>query len=137
MLEAQRAVLPSQRARSHPWSPALVQAQKKKGLAASLLLLLTNNQLISPCIERRFRRNASNIDPTWEIPPLTPHNIQKLAHETNKFAKKQLNKAKKLRKQHLDRQCMDMVDTVTSADREKAIKHIIKLERIKMKHKAI
>mmetsp|Transcript_4760 Transcript_4760/g.7241 ORF Transcript_4760/g.7241 Transcript_4760/m.7241 type:complete len:91 (+) Transcript_4760:1033-1305(+) len=72
MLAAQRAVLPSQHAQSHPWSPALVQAQKKKGLAANLLSMLTINQPISPSVERRFRRNAFTIDPTWDIPPLTP-----------------------------------------------------------------
>ena len=32
---------------------------------------------------------------------------------------------------------MEMVDEVASADRELAIRHIIKLERIKMKHRAI
>jgi len=52
MLEAQQAVLPSQRARSHPWSLALVQAQKKKGLTANLLALLTNKRPITPRIER-------------------------------------------------------------------------------------
>ena len=70
-------------------------------------------------------------------PPLTPHNIQKLAYDTNKFAKKQLHQAKDIRKQHLEKRRMEMVDKASSADREMAIKHIIKLERIKMKHRAI
>jgi len=42
-----------------------------------------------------------------------------------------------LRKQHLEQRRLEMVDSVSSADREMAIKQIIKLERIKMKHQAI
>jgi len=52
MLAAQRAVLPSKCARSHPWSPILVQAQKKKGLAANLPSLVKANRPSSPCIEQ-------------------------------------------------------------------------------------
>ena len=137
MLEAQQAVLPSQRARSHPWSPALIQAQRKKGLTANLLSILSHGRQITPRIERRFRRNATAIDPTWEIPQLSPHSIRNMAHDTNKYAKKQLHLAAELRNKHLEERRMKMAEAATSAGREEALKTIIKKERTKMKHRAI
>mmetsp|Transcript_26756 Transcript_26756/g.41509 ORF Transcript_26756/g.41509 Transcript_26756/m.41509 type:complete len:88 (+) Transcript_26756:151-414(+) len=47
MLQADQAISPSNQARSHSWSPSLVQAQKKKGLTTNLLSLVNANQHIS------------------------------------------------------------------------------------------
>jgi len=75
MLRAEKSVLPSKRALSHPWSPALVMAQKKKGLIANLLSILGARNAPSPRIVRRFHRNVHAIDPTWVVPPLSPSSI--------------------------------------------------------------
>ena len=58
MLQAQQSIMPSKKAPSHPWSPALVMAQRKKGLVSNLLSALQSNiRLICTAI-RWFLRNA-------------------------------------------------------------------------------
>lgn len=121
MLQAERSIMPSKRACSHPWSPALIAAQRKKGLVSNLLSVMNNNIPICHRIEHRFLRNARAIDPTWELPSITFSNIQRLAHDTTKEAKKALHQAQLLRRQHLDDLRSQQLDSVTSAGREEAL----------------
>eukprot|EP00814_Leptocylindrus_danicus_P011927 CAMPEP_0116049290 /NCGR_PEP_ID=MMETSP0321-20121206/30087_1 /TAXON_ID=163516 /ORGANISM="Leptocylindrus danicus var. danicus, Strain B650" /LENGTH=205 /DNA_ID=CAMNT_0003531709 /DNA_START=1672 /DNA_END=2289 /DNA_ORIENTATION=- len=86
IVRAEKSVMPSKWALSHPWLPVLVMAQKKKGLLANLLSILGAQNAISPRITRRFHRNAHAIDPTWEVPPLSPSSIQQMAHDATKHA---------------------------------------------------
>eukprot|EP00814_Leptocylindrus_danicus_P021620 CAMPEP_0116023806 /NCGR_PEP_ID=MMETSP0321-20121206/11871_1 /TAXON_ID=163516 /ORGANISM="Leptocylindrus danicus var. danicus, Strain B650" /LENGTH=136 /DNA_ID=CAMNT_0003495277 /DNA_START=461 /DNA_END=867 /DNA_ORIENTATION=+ len=86
MLQAEWSIIPSKRACSHPWSPALIAAQRKKGLVSNLLLVMKSPIPICQHIESRFLRNARAIDPSWELPSITFSNIQRLAHDTTKDA---------------------------------------------------
>ena len=93
MLQAERSIMPSKRACSHPWSPALVMAQRKKGLVSNLLSAMLANKTIHRRVINRFHRNAMTIDPTWDLPPLTIANVQRLAHDTSQDATKHLHQA--------------------------------------------
>ena len=115
MLQAERSIMPSKRACSNPWSPALITAQQKKGLVSNLLSVIKSPIPICQRIESRFLRNARAIDPSWELPSITFANIQRLAHDTTKDAKKALHQAHLLRRQHLDDLRAQQIDTVTSA----------------------
>lgn len=50
LLEAEAAVLPSQQARSHPWSPELVIAQRKAALVTKYCKAVLDNKASPPVL---------------------------------------------------------------------------------------
>ena len=135
MLQAEQSIMPSKCALSHSWLPALVLAQKKKGQLSNLICLVHANHQLSPCTECSFCHNASAIDPTWKVPTLPPSNIQQMAHDTTKLAKKLLHEVILLWFKHLDEWHTKMVDKAVPAEKEQVIKRIMKLEHIRNKHR--
>jgi len=60
-----------------------------------------------------------------------------MVHDATKHANKLLHQVTLLQCQHLEERCNQMIDTEIPAEREQAIRNIIKREWIKNKHRAI
>ena len=138
LLKAERSITPSRKAMSHPWSPGLVLAQRKKGLLSNLLAVFKSTNLqFTPRIERRFRRNAKAMDSEWEISVINEFTVQTMSHAINREVKRMVHQAAKLRKQHLEERREAMFDNRCPEDKEMALDNLIRRERVRYRHRAI
>ena len=120
MLLAEKRVQPSARARSHAWSPKLVQIQQKAGLLMNLLMVATNTPTIKERVHNRFQRNATNLDPQWETPEFTVEKIRAASKKWSRKSVRATRNAEKLRREHLQAQREAMVDKVIPEEVQKA-----------------
>ena len=92
LLEAEKAMLPSQRARSRHWSPELIKAQQKAALMTKFCraAMIRNTPLR---VFQWFADQARSIDTSWMLPERLPEQLA----ENKKLFKRRVITANKMR----------------------------------------
>ena len=137
MLKAEDAIRPSRTAASHSWSPELVSLQKKANLLKQAGKYSKDGDSLSESKKRTFTREASMIDPTWNLDLSSAEAIHEASHTATKEARLATKRQKELRRQHLERLIQEKTSLGDEEDRERAIKMIKRIEAQRQTHRTI
>ena len=133
LLEAEKAMLPSQRARSHHWVPELVKAQQKAALMTKFCRAAMKNK--TPLwVSQRFADQAQSIDTLWSLPERLPELLAEKEKLFKRRAIKAKKNARKLRYDDLKQKIQEQVACIDEDDRESYIQRIQKKEKLQMRH---